>query len=88
MTSGLESQPYAASSRKSVIARYQEIIDQGFERNLVLPRSGPWAHRIVNQRKTLPVYRGRYRPESAHEIWPCHQGHLGRPAQGVKKGEI
>jgi hypothetical protein len=59
MASGLQKQPYAASSRMSVIARYQDILDQGFKRNICLPRSGPWAHRIVNQRKALPKYRGR-----------------------------
>mmetsp|Transcript_7846 Transcript_7846/g.15429 ORF Transcript_7846/g.15429 Transcript_7846/m.15429 type:complete len:167 (-) Transcript_7846:141-641(-) len=59
MAEGLKRMPYAASSRQAVISRLQNIIDQGTSRPLHMPRSGPWRHRMPNQRKMLPVYRGR-----------------------------
>ena len=83
MSAGLERQPYAASSRMSVIARYQKILNEGMNRNISLPRSGPWKHRIINQRKELPVYRGRYVVTYIHlpPFGPClHQPcGLGNP---------
>eukprot|EP00282_Hemiselmis_andersenii_P023618 CAMPEP_0172015948 /NCGR_PEP_ID=MMETSP1041-20130122/10745_1 /TAXON_ID=464988 /ORGANISM="Hemiselmis andersenii, Strain CCMP439" /LENGTH=158 /DNA_ID=CAMNT_0012670829 /DNA_START=38 /DNA_END=514 /DNA_ORIENTATION=- len=51
--------PYAASSRMAVIARLNKIVELGSDRPIHMPRSGPWKHRIPNQRKMLPVYTGR-----------------------------
>jgi len=59
MAEGLNRMPYAASSRMAVIARLNKIVELGSDRPIHMPRSGPWKHRIPNQRKMLPVYTGR-----------------------------
>jgi len=53
-------QPWAASSRNAVIERCNRILNGEFIADKdILPRSGPWAHRIVDPHKALRKTAGR-----------------------------
>mmetsp|Transcript_26019 Transcript_26019/g.40710 ORF Transcript_26019/g.40710 Transcript_26019/m.40710 type:complete len:168 (-) Transcript_26019:291-794(-) len=53
---GLKRQPHAASSREALVNRCKKILMDDFTE---LPRSGPWAHRVVDPRRSLPLSKGR-----------------------------
>ena len=56
----LERQPWAASSRNAVIDRCNRIINGDFIADKdILPRSGPWKHRLVDPHKALRNTTGR-----------------------------
>jgi hypothetical protein len=56
----LERQAWAASSRNAVIHRCNRIINGDFIADKdILPRSGPWKHRLVDPHKALRKTTGR-----------------------------
>jgi hypothetical protein len=56
----LERQAWAASSRNAVIDRCNRIINGDFFADKdILPRSGPWKHRLVDPHKALRKTTGR-----------------------------
>jgi hypothetical protein len=57
----LARQPWAASSRNAVIDRCSKILSGHFIADKdILPRSGPWAHHLVEPHKALRKTTGRY----------------------------
>jgi len=57
----LERQPWAASSRNAVIERCSRILNGDFMADKdILPRSGPWAHHLVDPHKALRKTTGRF----------------------------
>jgi len=57
----LERQPWAASSRNAVIERCSQILNGDFMADKdILPRSGPWAHHLVDPHKALRKTTGRF----------------------------
>jgi hypothetical protein len=72
MSKGLERTPFCPSSREANIRRYKKILENPPEPQL--PRSGPWAHKIVNPTLSLPRSRSRYAPTSCRfclSLVPC-----------------
>ena len=76
----LERQPWAASSRQAVIERCNRIIHGDFIADKdILPRSGPWAHRLVDPHKALRKTTGRYAQITtapASGSMPIHRCHV------------